>query len=324
MDMSNDTPFNTIANEELSRGDKYYQLFDEHVRSPALIIWSDLRARIGSAILLLFILMGTVGPVVVDEPKPYQAEQLVRPFVDMNVILGTDDLGRSLLGMVVHATPTMMQMILSGAVFATLMATIVGTFSGYKGGLIDMVLTTIADIILTIPGLPLTILLALIFEPDSPILIGLILTVNAWGGLARSIRSEVLGLRQESYVEASEAMGLSTHVILIDEILPNIMPYIFMHFMRMGRRVIFSSVALYFLGVLPFSNLNWGVMLNQAWSSNVIFTPEGIHWLLVPMITIVTLTYGLTLMAQGTDRIFNPKIRARHSKSAAAETGLED
>ncbi len=158
----------------------------------------------------------------------------------------------------------MLIMITAGAVFSVAIATLVGTVSGYKGGRVDRALTVVTDIAMTIPGLPLIILLAALIEPTHPVTVGIVLTINAWAGLARAIRSQVLTLRDHSYVEASRIMGVPTRRIVVDDILPNIMPYVLVNFVQSARGVIFGSVALYYLGVLPFSNENWGVMLNDA------------------------------------------------------------
>jgi len=173
----------------------------------------------------------------------------------------------------------------------------------------------LSDVALTIPGLPLVMLLAVIFEPTEPWKVGLLLTANAWGGTARQIRSQVLSTGQEAYVEASGIMSLSLSAIMVKDILPNIAPFVFVRFVQLGRRVIVSSVALYFLGVLPFTDVgtdNWGVMLQFGYQQGALYSLDFAHWLIIPIVPIVLLTYGLILFAQGTDRIFNPRVRARH------------
>jgi peptide/nickel transport system permease protein len=176
---------------------------------------------------------------------------------------------------------------------------------------------------MTIPGLPLVIVLAVALEPENPFVIGLLLTVNAWAGLARTIRSQVLSLRSESYVEASRIMGVSTPHIIYDDILPNIMPYVLINFMSAARNVIFSSVGLYFLGILPFTTLNWGVMMNLAYKNSALLTLNAAHWLIIPMFVISLLSYGLIMFSQGMDRVFNPRVRARHATTTSDE-GVED
>lgn len=320
------------ATDPQSLSDDARARVDRYVLAPLRILANDWRALVGILIVSIYLLMGFVawisasdwwlfsGLTLVTEPVPNQGPRLLQPLEAPAHPLGTDKLGSDILAQIVHATPAMLKMIFAGAVFSTTVATLVGTFAGYKGGVIDTVLMAFADIMMTIPGLPLIIVLAAIFQPRDPFVIGIILTINGWAGLARSLRSQVLTLREESYVEASRAMGIRTHSILGKDIVPNLMPFVAVNFVGTARSVIFSSVALYFLGILPFSNLNWGVMMNLAYqTAGALYTWETAHWLLAPMATIVILSFGLILLAQGGDRIFNPRIRARHAGGPASE-----
>jgi peptide/nickel transport system permease protein len=112
-------------------------------------------------------------------------------------------------------------------------------------------------------------------------------------------------------------MGLSQFTILRRDVISNLMPYISINFANGARRIIFESVALYFLGILPFTTLNWGVMMNEAYHNADLTNLDQIHWLLVPMITISVVSLGFILLAQGLDRIFNVRLRARHESTTA-------
>jgi len=313
-DPGDETPFHTLSATEMTTEDRLRAAIHEHVAVPSRVIADDPRAILGLAILSLYILMGTFGVLVVPPPETNQAPRLSPPFQNINYVLGTDALGQDLFALIVHATPPMLKMILAGSVFSTSLAVVVGTVSGYKRGFIDRVLMAVNDVVMTIPGLPLIIIIAAIYEPENPYVIGFLLSINAWAGLARAIRSQVLSLRQESYVEASRIMGLSTPFIIREDILPNIMPYVLISFMRSARNVIFASVGLYFLGVLPFTTLNWGVMINLAYRHGALTTLSTIHWVFIPMVVISLLSLGLILFAQGTDRLFNPRVRTRHAE----------
>ena len=315
-DLSGDSPFDVVSDTDLSRRDRYHNWIEAVLLTPARVIWEDVRARVGLAIILFYVLMGTVGVYVVDPPST-AGPSLAPPFQSLAYPLGTDALGQDILALIVYSTPSMLLMLASGAVFTTVLATAVGTLSGYKGGAVDRVLMIVSDIMMSIPGLPLIIVLAVIFSPRNPLLVGIIISTNAWAGLARSIRSQVLTLRESNYVEASRTMGVSTNIIITDDLLPNLMPYILMNFVAAGRRVIFNSVALYFIGALPFSQLNWGVILNMAYQKGALYYWDGIHWVIAPLVTILLITVGLILFAQGTERLFNPRIRARHKEGTA-------
>jgi len=84
----------------------------------------------------------------------------------------------------------------------------------------------------------------------------------------------------------------------------------------MTRQVIYGSVALYFLGILPVNSPNWGVILNQAYYSGALASLQTVHWVFVPVITIVIFTVALTLFAQAADQVSNPQVRTRHAKTA--------
>ncbi|MDS0300328.1 ABC transporter permease [Halogeometricum sp. S1BR25-6] len=312
-----DLDLTEAAESNETRWDRYRRHYDEFVRAPFLILWNDWRSRVGMLILLLYLLMGTVGVLLIEVPYTNQAERWILPFQNMQYPLGTTDTGQDLLGLIVHSTPAMLIMIGAGSVFSTVIATIVGTAAGYKGGTLDRTLMIAADTMIAIPGLALIIVIAAVIEPRNPAVVGIILSSHVWAGLARSLRSQVLTLRDDSYVEASRIMGISTPAILAKEIIPNLMPYILINFVNSARNVIFSSVGLYFLGVLPYTNLNWGVTLNSAYNSAALYRLDLVYYIIAPLVAIVLISFGLILLSQGFDRIFNPQIRAKHAESAS-------
>jgi len=318
--------FQQMADVSLTESERRRQWLDEKVLAPARIVWSDWRARTGLIIVLIYLFMGTFGLLLVAEPSPNQGGYLIGAFRTLEFPLGTTASGVDLLSQTVHSTPPMLAMIASGAVFTVCLGTVTGTVAGYKGGVVDQVLMVVTDVMLTIPGLPLTIVLASALQIEgNPLIIGILITVNAWAGLARAIRSQVLTLRDAEYVEASRIMGMDTSVILSGDIIPNLMPYITMNFVQQARAVIFGSVALYFLGILPYNSANWGVMMNAAVNrAGAVSSPAAFHWLLAPMLAVIILALGLTLLAQGADRVFNPRVRARHAETIETDETDDD
>jgi len=289
-----------------------------------VVLWSDVRARIGLFILSVYLLLGTVGLVFVPPPEVGQGPLLLGPFENLAYPLGTTNQGKDLLAKIIYAIPPMFLMIFVGAVVSTFIATLVGMLAGYAGGGLDRILSTVTDIMIALPGLPLLIVLTSIFQPKSPAVIGAILAVPMWAGLARNIRAEVLTLREESYVESSRVVGFPVSAILISDILPNLMAYITVNFAYNARSIIFNSVALYYLGALQTSDPNWGVMMDTANSQGALYTSTKFYWLLEPMLAIIILTLGLVLLAQGADRVFNPRIRVRHKESESEGRKADD
>ncbi|MCU4741272.1 ABC transporter permease [Halobacteria archaeon AArc-m2/3/4] len=301
------------------------RMYDIYVRTPLLVGWSDWRTRIGGLGILFYILMGTVGVLIVPSPQINEGPNFLGPFEDFSIITGTDYIGRSVGKQVVHSTPAMLQMALAGIVFAIGLGVLIGLVAGYKGGTIDRALMTVTDVFIVLPGLPLIIVIASIYPPRDPFLVGSILAINAWAGLARQLRSQVLTLREEDYVEAARAMGLGTPTIIMQEIMPKLAPFILISAAGAATAVIVASVALYFLGILPFTSDNWGVMMNFArLRGNAIANPgHAGHWLFLPLLALSGLTFALTLFSQGLDRVFNPQLRARHSKTVTDDEGGE-
>jgi peptide/nickel transport system permease protein len=305
--------FQTQASEvEVTWQERARDFYNEFLYKPALVAWDDRRTRIGGAIMLVYVLIATVGAYFYKHPTSNQVERNLRPFESMTAPLGSTQSGVDVLSMAIHATPSMLIMVVSGGIFATGLALLIGTVAGYKGGRVDNLLTGFSDVAMAIPGLPLIMVLAVVFKPSNPVLIGILITINYWAGLGRSIRSQVLTLREESYVEASRTMDVSTIRILYKDIIPNLMPYVLVNFANAARYVVFASVGLYYLGVLPTDVPNWGIQLENAYSQAGALVGTGsLYQLVVPMVAIMALALSLILLAQGLDRVFNPRVRTR-------------
>ncbi len=311
-----DIPLDSVSVEDVSRWDRVAQQLRGYWET-FLLAWSDWRFKAGLLILSGFVFAGTIGTLLVEAPTYQDGGKWDSPTYVGENPLGTDQFGQDILALLVHATPDMLLMLAGGAVFATGIGAFVGIVSGYKGGRADEVLMTLTDTAMMIPGLPLIIIVGAIWEPTSPILVGILVSINAWAGTARSLRSQVLTIREEAYVEASRIMGVSTGSILRKDITPQLLPLILVNFVMSGRGVIFNSVALYFLGVLPVEGVNWGVMLEKAYNAGAVTSSELFYTVLWPLLTIVLLSWGLIMLSQGLDRVVNVRVRDRHEGEGA-------
>lgn len=302
--------------EERTARQKFADSVHTHVVVPGRIILGDSRGVIGLTILVGIVLMGTVGVWVIPEPSVMRFTPLLPAFQSWKYPLGTGPLGQSIFRQVVHATPAMLKLVISGALVSVVIGTVVGTIAGYKSGIVDYFMMMISDTFMSIPALVVVIFLASVYDPESPIVVGMILGINFWPNLARTVRSEVLSLREESVIEAARVMGLSNLYIVRKYVIKNLMPYITVNAANSARAVIFESIALYFIGVLSISGSNWGVMLNQAYNNSDLTDLSELHWLLVPICMIVLLTLGIILTAQAADSLFAVKLRARHENDS--------
>ncbi|MGA9402796.1 ABC transporter permease [Haladaptatus sp.] len=320
-----DSIFTQMSNvPELTTREKARRSFERRIYAPTAVLLDDWRALVGSLILLGFVVVGIVaiepfGIVLVPKATVMEGPIFVPPFQNWQYPLGTNVMGKSILKRVVHSTPAMLEIILAGALVSVCLGTVIGTVAGYRGGRTDSALMTLTDVVLTIPGLALVIVLASIYQPEQPYVVGLILGIDNWPKLARTIRSQVLSIREESFTEASRIMGLSEFHILRKDVISNMMPYISVNFANSSRSIIFESVGLYFLGILPQSNPNWGLMMQKAYNQADLTNPNQIHWLLIPMALIILISLGFILLAQGLDRVFNVRLRARHESAGGDE-----
>mgnify|MGYP000055992889 CR=1 FL=1 len=319
------SPFEITSDIEETRGEKLRKQYDTYVHTPVSIIWSDWRARIGASILLIYLLMALLGPVMLDPVRTGAGGRFVQPFQTWEFPLGTDGVGRDLFAMTVHSTRPMLIMMFSGAITTIAIGTGAGAVAGYRGGWVDNVVSTITDIFINIPGYPLIMTLSLLLPiTGNPVLIGILISIMAWGGLSRKMRSQVLTLRNESFVEASRSIGQPSRLIIFKDILPHLMPYAMINLASTARRIIFTAAGLYFLGILPYGDPNWGVMLNRSYQAGAFYRPEAMHWFLIPCIAIIGIGVSLVLLSQSLDRVFNPRVRARHEKRTESSSPMEE
>jgi peptide/nickel transport system permease protein len=268
------------------------------------------RALAGTAILLFFLLMAMVGPIVIPLDMNPKFNEVYAP-PSLRHPLGCDYIGVDILSEIVWGSRDVLTMSFVAGVITVIIGTIVGLISGYFGGAVDSLLTALTDIMLTIPGLPLVIVLAGLIQTRDPLTIGLILSVNAWAWLARNIRSQTLSIKQRDFVEASRAMGIGRLSVILSDVLPILMPYIGINFLFAVVQSLYASVALFFIGVLPFSTVHWGTMLNIAMQvSGAIYVPYARHYVIAPIIFIVLLQVGLVLFSYGLEEIFSPRLKA--------------
>ncbi|MEV6105639.1 ABC transporter permease [Streptomyces sp. NPDC051940] len=265
----------------------------------------------GLSILVFFVLLGTFGPMcypdqlTIDPDAVYQAPSSAH-------WLGTDFAGADVLQATVVGSRYVLLTCALAGLFAVGLGTAVGLLAGFHRGLPDSLLMRATDFVLTIPGLPVLVVLSTIWAFSSPLEMGLVLGIVGWGGIARAVRSQVLSLRERGFLEAARGLGLPSRHILLRELLPNIAPYVAMHLLLAVIGFVEAQVGLFFLGIVPFSTTNWGVMINQAvFSGGALQSPEALFYLLAPLTCILLLIMGVVLFLDAIDELFNPRLRER-------------
>lgn len=268
------------------------------------------RAAVGGLILAGYLLAALLGPVLIPlDPTMKYAERFRPP--SLAHPLGTDYAGRDVLAQIVHGSRDVLAIAVLTALFTTAMAVGIGALSGYSGGALDALLMLLTNIQLTVPAVPVYLLIGSVFQVRDPVGFAALISLWMWGPLARAVRSQILSLKEREFIEAARVLGLGTSHILLRELFPNLTPFVVIHFVRIMRDAITASVGLIFLGLAPFSPTNWGTMLNLAvFQTGAIYIPNALHYVLAPMAVIVFFQLGAIFFAHGLDEILNPRLRA--------------
>lgn len=274
------------------------------------ILREDTGALIGGAIVACYCLLAIFGPMFVtvsndqDANNAYAGPSWAHP-------LGTDALGQGVLSQIVVGSRPIMIVGVISAVITIAIGVAVGLLSGYLGGMTDSVIMRVTDIFLTIPGLPLIIVLASVIQTTNPLVLALILSITAWAGLARSIRSQALSLRSSDFIEAARLQGVGLGNMIGRQLLPNVGPYVAIHFLLGITGAIYAQVGLFLLGIAPISGTNWGIMINLAMAQGALYTPESALYLFAPMAAIVILQVAFVFFSRALDSVFNPRLRVQ-------------
>jgi peptide/nickel transport system permease protein len=222
---------------------------------------------------------------------------------------GTDRQGRDLLAVIIAGTPLTLYIgVLAGAIGVTV-GTILALVSAYYGGLWDTIIRGIVDIGLTIPALLVLILIAVSIQGGlSVTMMAVVVASLSWLWPTRTIRSQVLSIKERAYVQVAKLSGTSGFGVIVKELLPNLLPYILATFVGSTAAAILASVGLEVLGLGPMDSPTLGMTI--YW---VQFNAALLHgmwwWFLPPIIVIIMLFVGLFATSVGLDELANPRTR---------------
>ena len=192
----------------------------------------------------------------------HNSEKLQKPSAEH--ILGTDELGRDILCRLVYGARVSLEVGIGAATFALVIGAIFGAIGGYYGGWIDSLIMRFTDVLLAIPGLLLGIAIVSAFKP-TVFYMALAFGISYVSKFTRIIRSAILSIRDQEYVEAARAIGAKDHTIIIRHILLNCMaPILVQYALCIGTRIL-SVSTLSFIGLgIQAPTPDWGSMLANA------------------------------------------------------------
>jgi peptide/nickel transport system permease protein len=223
-------------------------------------------------------------------------------------IFGTQAEGRDVLALLLVGTPGTLRIGLIGGLVGLTIGTVLGLLSGYRGGSIDAVIRILVDVALTIPALAILILIAATFRGLSISMMGLVVALTSWMQTTRVIRSQVLSLRERSFVQMAKLSGLNNLYILFREILPNLIPFVAASFVDAVATAILSSIGLEILGLGSQQNQTLGNTIYFAIYYSALW--RGIWWWwLPPVFILIAIFMGLFLVSIALDEYSNPRLR---------------
>lgn len=294
-------------------------------RSQMLQTWDSFRSHraafIGLCVLLGMIVVCTFGPLVLQDPN---ATDVVNASTGPSAAhkLGTDSIGRDVLARLVIAGRTSLLIGISVAFGAAAIGASIGVCAGYFGGRTDSLLMWFANVVMSIPGLPLLLTVAtIVASPDSKIgpliqhvpewmRIAMVLTALGWMGVSRVVRSQVVSLRNQEFVEAAIALGGTHRRVMVVHILPNCVSVLAVFTTLAVSGAILAESALSFLGfgVQP-PAATWGNMLAEGRDLITILNYWWVVW--CPAIAIFVTVLSVNFIGDGVRDALDPKTQKK-------------
>lgn len=263
----------------------------------------------GLAGITFFLVLAYVAPFFVPlQNDPNIAAVYVPPSLEHP--LGTDFQGRDVLNQIVYGGRDILTVAFLAAFLSTGIAVSLGALSATIGGRFDALVLMLTDVALTVPRLVLLIVVAAVLRPTGFVALAVLLGLVGWAGLLRQIRSQILSLKERDYVEAARSLDLGLRHIVFREMLPNMQSYIVIHFILALTGAIYAVAAIIFLGLVPFSGQNWGIMLYFAYNQGALFFRDSFWYIFSPIMAIALFQLSLVAVATALEDIFNPRLRA--------------
>ena len=272
------------------------------------------KARVGLGIVLGMVLLGLLAPLLVPASKATEFSLLdARQAPSLHHVFGTTDQGTDVFAQVAWGARRSLLLGAAAGVIATILATTLGVFAAYVGGVVDDVLNLITNVFFVIPTIPLLIDVTAFLHTRSMLTMIVVIASTLWAFEARILRAQALTLKNRDFVLAAKVAGESTRRIVFGELMPNMISRIAAAFVLVFYIAILVSAGLEFLGFGDLQKPSWGVALYWATVNSSVL--QGEWWSFVfPGLAIGVTVLGLTLVLAGIDEVSNPRLRAAHAR----------
>lgn len=269
----------------------------------------NLSLVVGTILLLALAIFVGIGHIVVDTSK---ARALSAPAVrppSLQYPFGTDRQGRDLLAAMVAGTPLTLRIGFIAGFLGVGIGAMLGFVSAYYRGRVDTIIRGIVDIGLTVPGLLVLIIIAVSLKGGLTVdQMAMVVASLAWLNPTRTIRAQVLSLRERGYVDVARLSGMSGPEIIVTELMPNLLPYLAATLVNAVSSAILASIGLEVLGLGPVDSPTLGMTLYWV-NYNAALINGWWWWWLAPIVIILIVFLGLFFLTVGLDEIANPRLR---------------
>ena len=261
----------------------------------------------GLGVVLFFLAFALVGPWLTDV-DPFDFGHATGAPPSSENWFGTTAPGQDVFTQFVHGLrASFLVGALAGCV-AAVIAMLVGFTCGYRGGVIDDVLSMLTNVVLVIPTLAVLIVVSAYLSIQSLFTEALLIGLTSWPWAARAIRAQTFSLASRDFVSMARLSGARSWRIIVKEIAPNMSSYLFLTFILLFGGAILTAATLDFLGLGPSNAMSLGLMMNTAVSNSALQLGMW-WWFIVPGVGIMAIVGGLYVMNVGLDEVFNPKLR---------------
>jgi peptide/nickel transport system permease protein len=256
-------------------------------------------------ILLLLVVIAVAAPLLAPYPASY-GEDVLRPPSTAHWF-GTDSLGRDVYAEVIWGTQQSVLVALAASAIAIVFGTLIAVIGAFWRR-IDAVVSVLVDLTLSLPVLPLMILVAALVGPSTSTLI-LVVAAFSWPEVTRLVRSQALAVVQLPYIDAARLMTRNSAWILGRHVLPAVTPVVVVSVVVTASRAVLSAAGLSFLGLGDPTTWSWGRILYEAQQSGAMVSA---WWLtLFPSLAILALVLSATLLAIAYNDARNPRSHER-------------
>jgi peptide/nickel transport system permease protein len=243
-----------------------------------------------------------VGFVPGLDPHTLSNDALLPP--SAQYLMGTDDLGRSVLAGVLYGIRISLTVGFFAAVVATFLGILIGAVSGFYGGRLDTFIMRVAEFFQVVPSFILAAVIVAMSGPGLPQIV-LIVGLLSWPQVARVMRGEVMRVKQLEFVDAVRCMGIAEHKVLFGEVIPNaVSPVLAVGTLIVGQAILLEA-ALSFLGLTSAELVSWGRMLNSG--QRMLFNAWWLSFF--PGIAIFLTVLAFNVFGDAVGAVFNPRNR---------------